>query len=78
MSKQKLFFYPMSLNHYNALFEHLDLSPIKELIPTTGRKPFSRQAICHALIYANLQGIRTLSELEAKLSTNLAIAYKCE
>lgn len=67
----------MSLNHYNALFEHLDLSPIKELIPTTGRKPFSRQAICRALIYANLQGIRTLSELEAELSTNLAIAYKC-
>ena len=77
MPKQQLLFYPMSLNHYDALFDHLDLSSIPEPTPTTGRKPFSRQAICRALIYANLQGIRTLSELEIELSTNLAMAYKC-
>jgi len=77
MSKQQLLFYPMPLNHYDALFDHLDLSPIKELTSATGRKPFSRQAICRTLIYGNLQGIRTLSELESELSTNSAIAYKC-
>lgn len=77
MYKQQLLFYPMSLNHYDSFFNHLDLSPIKELTLTTGRKPFSRKAICRALIYGNLQGIRTLSELETELSTNLAIAYKC-
>lgn len=77
MPRQELLFYPMPLNHYSALFDHLDLSPIKELTPATGRKPFSRQAICRALVYGNLQRIRTLSELETELSTNLAMAYKC-
>jgi len=77
MSKQNLLFYPMSLNHYDAVFDHLDLSHIKELTHATGRKPFSRQAICRALIYGNLERIRTLSELETEFSTNLAIAYKC-
>lgn len=74
-TREKLLFYPARFNLYESVFEHLDLSIIKEQLPKRGRKPFCRQTICRALIYKNLKAIRTLSELSFELSTNLGISY---
>lgn len=73
--REKLLFYPAKFSLYEAIFEHLDLSCLKEQPPKTGRRPFSRQAILRALVYKNLKAIKTLSELSFELSTNLGIAY---
>ncbi len=73
--REKLLFYPAKFSLYESIFEHLDLSKIKEQLPKTGRRPFSRQAICRALVYKNLKAIKTLSELSFELSSNLGIAY---
>jgi hypothetical protein len=73
--REKLLFYPAKFSLYESIFEHLDLSALKERLPATGRRPFCRQAICRALIYKNLKAIKTLSELAFELSTNLGIAY---
>lgn len=73
--REKLLFYPAKYSLYESIFEHLDLSVIKEPLPKTGRKPFCRRTICRALIYKNLKAIKTLSELAFELSTNLGIAY---
>lgn len=74
-TREKLLFYPAKFNLYESIFEHLDLSILKEQLPKTGRKPFCRQAILRALIYKNLKAIKTLSELAFELSTNLGITY---
>jgi len=73
--REKLLFYPGKFNIYEYIFQHLDLSIIKEHLSNTGRKPFPRQAICRALVYKNLKAIKTLSELAFELSTNLGMAY---
>lgn len=73
--REKLLFYPAKFNLYDVIFQHLDLSLIKEHMPKVGRRPFSRQAICRALVYKNLKAIKTLSELAFELFTNLGIAY---
>lgn len=76
--EQKLLFFPAKLDAYSSIFDHLNLKPLLEIQnKSTGRKPFPRQGICRALIYKNLKGIRTLSELELELSTNLGISYIC-
>jgi len=74
-TREKLLFYPARFDLYEYVFEHLDLSVIKEQLSKRGRKPFSRQAICRTLVYKNLKAIKTLSELAFELSTNLGIAY---
>lgn len=74
-TREKLLFYPAKFDLYESVFEHLDLSIIKEQLPKRGRKPFCRQTICRALIYKNLKAIKTLSELSFELSTNLGISY---
>lgn len=74
-TREKLLFYPAKFNLYDAIFQHLDLSALKEHMPKTGRRPFSRQAICRALVYKNLKAIKTLSELVFELSTNLGMTY---
>lgn len=74
-TREKLLFYPAKFSLYDAIFQHLDLSLIKEQMPKTGRKPFSRQSICRAIIYKNLKAIKTLAEPAFELSTNLGIAY---
>jgi len=73
--RERLLFYPAKFSLYESIFEHLDLSKIKEQLPKTGRRPFSREALCRALVYKNLKGIKTLSELSFELSSNLGIAY---
>jgi len=73
--REKLLFYPAKFNLYESIFEHLDLSILKERAYKTGRRPFCRQAICRALVYKNLKAIKTLSELTFELSTNLGIGY---
>jgi len=73
--REKLLFYPARFDLYESVFEHLDLSIIKERLSKRGRKPFFRQAICRTLIYKDLKAIKTLSELAFELSTNLGIAY---
>ncbi len=73
--KEKLLFYPTKFSLYESIFEHLDLSKIKEQLPKTGRRPFSREALYRALVYKNLKAIKTLLELSFELSSNLGIAY---
>jgi hypothetical protein len=43
--REKLLFYPANFNLYESIFEHLDLSKIKEQLSKTGRSPFSRPCI---------------------------------
>jgi len=73
--REKLLFYPAKFDLYESIFEHLDLSVLKERASKMGRRPFCRQAILRALVYKNLKAIKTLSELAFELSTNLGIAY---
>lgn len=74
-SSEKLLFCPARFDLYESVFEHLELSIIKEQRPKRGRRPFCRQTIRRALIYKNLKAIKTLSELTFELSTNLGISY---
>lgn len=74
--KQQLLF-PTNLDHYDAIFDHLDLSAIPEPNQLTGRPAVSLRGVCRLLIYKNLHTIKTLTELDTEVNNNPAIAYKC-
>lgn len=57
---------------YEKLFENL--SPLPNLPKTTGRPPLSRDAILRALIYKNLRGIPSLTDLVFELENNPVMA----
>lgn len=65
------------LRMYEILFDYLNLGPLKESWASTGRPPFSRTAILRTLIYKNLRGLATLSELVDDLSSNPSLANLC-
>jgi hypothetical protein len=57
---------------YEKLFENLP--PLPDLPKATGRPPFPRDAILRALIYKNLRGIPSLTDLLFELENNPAMA----
>ena len=85
MERQKLLF---SLEHlfdvnplknYELLFNNLDpyrLAPSPR--PKGGRSPYHPACLLRALIYKNLRGLPTLSDLVDDISNNPSIALKCD
>ena len=57
---------------YEKLFENLP--PLPDLPKTTGRPPLSRDAILRALIYKNLRGLPSLTDLVFELENNPVMA----
>ncbi len=57
---------------YEKLFENLP--PLPDLPKVTGRPPFSREAILRALIYKNLRGLPSLTDLVFELENNPVMA----
>jgi hypothetical protein len=57
---------------YEKLFENLP--PLPDLSKATGRPPFSRDAILRALIYKNLRGLPSLTDLVFELENNPVMA----
>ena len=57
---------------YEKLFENLPSLP--DLSKATGRPPFSRDAILRALIYKNLRGLPSLTDLVFELENNPVMA----
>jgi hypothetical protein len=57
---------------YEKLFENLP--PLPDLPKATGRPPFSKDAILRALIYKNLRGLASLTDLVFELENNPVIA----
>ena len=57
---------------YEKLFENLP--PLPALPKATGRPPFSQDAILRALIYKNLRGLPSLTDLVFELENNPGMA----
>ena len=57
---------------YEKLFENLP--PLPALPKATGRTPFSQDAILRALIYKNLRGLPSLTDLVFELENNPVMA----
>jgi hypothetical protein len=64
------------LENFKILFSNLDSSHL-DIHPPTGRKLFSRQCLLRALIFKNLNGIPTLTELVTELKNNPSAALRC-
>jgi hypothetical protein len=64
------------LQNFKILFSNLDASHLDSQ-PSTGRKPFSRQSLLRAIIFKNLKGIPTLTELVNELKDNPSAAIRC-
>ena len=64
------------LKNFKILFSNLDASHL-DSHPSTGRKPFSRQSFLRAIIFKNLKGIPTLTELVNELRDNPSAAIRC-
>lgn len=64
------------LENFKILFSYLDASHL-DSYPSTGRKPFSRQSLLRAMIFKNLKGIPTLTELVTELKDNPSAAIRC-
>ena len=61
---------------YNALFLHLDVSPISESVAKTGRKS-QRVAMFCAFIVMKCESFSQVSDLHDYLTNNLLIAHYC-
>lgn len=64
------------LKNFKILFDNLDASHL-DIRPSPGRKPFSRQSLLRALIFKNLKGLPTLTELVNELKDNPSAAIRC-
>ena len=64
------------LKNFKILFSNLDASHL-DSHPYTGRKPFPRQSLLRTVIFKNLKGIPTLTELVTELKDNPSAAIRC-
>jgi len=64
------------LENFKTLFNSLDASHL-DSHPSTGRKPFPRESLLRAIIFKNLKGIPTLTELVTELKDNPSAAIRC-
>jgi hypothetical protein len=82
MKEQKLLFSVESildihpLENFEILFDNLKADHLDSGY-LTGRKPFSRQSLLKAIIFKNLTGIPTLSDLAVALRNNPSAAIRC-
>jgi len=63
------------LDKYETLFSFLDLSAFKNLYAPTGRPRISYESILKALIFKNLQGLLSFSDLVRELSDNPELVF---
>jgi Transposase DDE domain len=64
------------LHTFKILFDHLKADHL-DSVYFTGRKPFSRQSFLKAIIFKNLSGLPTLSDLVITLRNNPSAAIRC-
>jgi hypothetical protein len=64
------------LHNFKTLFRNLNASHLDHHY-TTGRKPFSGESLLRAIIFKNLKGIPTLSDLKTTLDDNPSAAIRC-
>jgi len=64
------------LENFKILFANLDASHL-DIRHSTGRKPFFRQSLLRAIIFKNLKGLPTLTELVTELKDNPSAALHC-
>ena len=64
------------LENFKILFSNLHASHL-DSHPSTGRKPFPRESLLRAIIFKNLKGIPTLTELVTELKDNPSAAIRC-
>jgi hypothetical protein len=64
------------LHNFKILFRNLNASHLDHNY-TTGRKPFSAESMLRAIIFKNLKGIPTLSDLKSMLDDNPSAAIRC-
>jgi hypothetical protein len=82
MKEQKLLFSVESildihpLHNFKSLFDNLKADHLDSAY-FTGRKPFSRQSLLKAIIFKNLNGLPTLSDLAIALKNNPSAAIRC-
>jgi len=82
MKEQKLLFSVESaldihpMQNFNILFDNLKGDHLDSAY-FTGRKPFSRQSLLKAIIFKNLNGLPTLSDLVIALRNNPSAAIRC-
>jgi hypothetical protein len=82
MKEQKLLFSVESildihpLQNFKILFANLKADHLDPQY-LTGRKPFSRQSLLKAIIFKNLNGLPTLSDLTIALKNNPSAAIRC-
>jgi len=63
------------LAKYETLFSFLNLSAFKNLYASTGRPRISYESILKALIFKNLRGLSSFSDLVRELSDNPELAF---
>ena len=82
MKEQKLLFSIESvldihpLENYEILFDNLKAGHLDSTY-TTGRKPFPQQGLLKAIIFKNLTGLPTLTDLSVALKNNPRAAIRC-
>ena len=82
MKEQKLLFSIESildihpLQNFKIFFDNLKADHLDPEY-LTGRKPFSRQSLLKAIIFKNLNGLPTLSDLAIALKNNPSAAIRC-
>jgi hypothetical protein len=64
------------LENFKILFHYLDASHL-DTYSAIGRTPFSRQSFLRAIIFKNLKGLPTLTELVTELKDNPSAALRC-
>ena len=64
------------LENFKILFHNLKAKHLEQNY-TTGRKPFSSESLLRGIIFKNLKGIPTLSELKTTLEDNPSAAIRC-
>lgn len=65
------------LSHYEALFRVIDFSPMETLVKKKGRIPFSPESLLKVIIYKNLKGLASLSEISRDLADNPSLCLSC-
>lgn len=64
------------LENYELLFSNLGASHL-DSFTSTGRKPFPRESLLRAIIFKNLKGLPSLTELVTELKDNPSAAIRC-
>ena len=64
------------LENFKILFRNLNAKNLNQDY-STGRKPFSRESLLRGIIFKNLKGIPTLTELKTTFEDNPSAAISC-